>query len=137
MTLTTYKYKAKVIRVIDGDTVVATIDFGFHVRKTLHIRLDGINTPELRGGTLETKAAARKAKQFVTDEIEGKDVTLISIKESDKYGRCVGRILYDNDKDLTELLLKKKLGEVYNLSLDVDPKITQRQLSSCKYYTLR
>lgn len=132
-----FKYKAKVVRVIDGDTIEVMIDFGFHFSKTMHIRLDGIDTPELRGGTLETKAAARKAKQFVIDEVDGKDITLLSIKESDKYGRCVGRILYDNDKDLTELLLEKKLGKVYNLSLDVNPPQPQRPLSPCKYYTLR
>lgn len=36
-----------VTRVIDGDTVEGTIDFGFHVKQeNVRVRLLGINTPE-------------------------------------------------------------------------------------------
>ena len=41
-----YTYKAKLIRVIDGDTIVADIDLGFNmILRDQHIRLTGINTP--------------------------------------------------------------------------------------------
>ena len=44
-----YKYKAKIIRVVDGDTVDVDIDLGFGVwLNNQRIRLYGIDTPECR-----------------------------------------------------------------------------------------
>ena len=43
-----YEYKAKVTRVVDGDTVDALIDCGFSVFRKERIRLYGINAPESR-----------------------------------------------------------------------------------------
>ena len=43
-----YQYKAKLIKVVDGDTVDALIDCGFSTFKKERIRLHGINTPECR-----------------------------------------------------------------------------------------
>ena len=42
------KYNAKLIRIIDGDTIDAEIDVGFDVFVRKRIRLWGINTPETR-----------------------------------------------------------------------------------------
>ena len=43
-----YEYKAKLLRVIDGDTVDCVIDLGFNVRLKERVRLKGIDTPETR-----------------------------------------------------------------------------------------
>ena len=53
-----YHYKATIIRVIDGDTIEATVDLGFKVQITQKFRLLGIDTPELRG---ESKNEGRAA----------------------------------------------------------------------------
>ena len=39
-----YIYNAKLDRVVDGDTVDATVDLGFDTWKFIRIRLVGINT---------------------------------------------------------------------------------------------
>ena len=54
-----YQYKAKLIRVVDGDTVDAMIDCGFSTFKKERIRLYGINTPEIR-----TRDKKEKEKGF-------------------------------------------------------------------------
>lgn len=54
-----YVYKAEVIRVIDGDTYEVAVDLGFHVHTIQHLRLEGINTPELN------TPGGRNAKLFV------------------------------------------------------------------------
>ena len=54
-----YQYKAKLIRVVDGDTVDAMIDCGFSTFKKERIRLYGINTPETR-----TRDKKEKEKGF-------------------------------------------------------------------------
>ena len=49
-----YEYKAKLVRVIDGDTIDVDIDLGFKVfLQKERVRLFGINTPESRTRNLE------------------------------------------------------------------------------------
>mgnify|MGYP001304981027 FL=1 len=50
-----YEYKAKVLRVVDGDTVDVLIDVGFSTFKKERVRLHGINTPECRTRDLKEK----------------------------------------------------------------------------------
>jgi len=50
-----YIYEAKVVRVVDGDTIDALIDLGFDIHKKIRIRMVGINTPESRTRDLEEK----------------------------------------------------------------------------------
>ncbi len=44
-----YKYKMSVVRIVDGDTILARIDCGFHINVREYIRLYDVNTPEVRG----------------------------------------------------------------------------------------
>jgi len=58
-----YVRRVRVISNYDGDTIRADIDLGFgQWSHNQTFRLYGINTPELRGGTAETKQAGRDAK---------------------------------------------------------------------------
>lgn len=41
-----YEYKAKVDRVVDGDTVDFIVDLGFNVNIKIRTRLVGVDTPE-------------------------------------------------------------------------------------------
>ena len=43
-----YTFNAKLIRVVDGDTVWAHVDLGFDIWKKVNVRLHGIDTPETR-----------------------------------------------------------------------------------------
>ena len=51
----TYTYKAKIERVVDGDTVDALVDLGFDTWKKVRIRMMGLNAPESRTRDLEEK----------------------------------------------------------------------------------
>lgn len=57
-----WAYRAKLGRVVDGDTVDVTIDAGFHGYRLERLRLLGVNCPEVRG---VTKAAGDAATAFV------------------------------------------------------------------------
>jgi len=119
-----YNFKeAKVIKVYDGDTfwVAAWFNSGIYRFK---VRLWGIDCPEIRGGTEETKQAARESKQFVVDTVLGKIVGIDVLnhkvvdgkKVEEKYGRLLSKITYDlNGKkhNLTEDMLRLKLGKPY------------------------
>ena len=58
-----YTYKAKLDRVVDGDTLDANIDLGFDITVHKRIRLAGINTPESRTRDKEEKKRGLAAKE--------------------------------------------------------------------------
>ena len=43
-----FEYNAKVLKVVDGDTIDAWVDLGFDTWKKVRIRMHGINAPESR-----------------------------------------------------------------------------------------
>tara|TARA_R100000742_G_C4274846_1_gene95010 strand:+ start:646 stop:1065 length:420 start_codon:yes stop_codon:yes gene_type:complete len=95
-----YEYKAKLTRVVDGDTVDAVIDCGFNTFKKERIRLYGINTPECRTRDKEEKAKGLAAKARLKELIkEGKNEFKIktSIDKKGKFGRLLGELfpMYD------------------------------------------
>lgn len=109
-----YDYKAKVIRVLDGDTVELLIDLGFTVFWKSTCRLYGINTYELHSKNAEEKSIAMEAKKFVADQIDGRDI-LIKSKELDKYGRPLIDIYFGVNFEmfLNEILIEKALAQRY------------------------
>jgi micrococcal nuclease len=112
-----YIYNAKVVDVIDGDTIVCDMDLGFSFFARLTLRLYGINTPEIHG---EQKEAGLKAKKFVQDTILGKAVTIQTFKNvKEKYGRYLAKVYYPivekpaSDVCLNDVLTAKGLAKEY------------------------
>tara|TARA_Y100000768_G_scaffold315827_1_gene250812 strand:+ start:1067 stop:1411 length:345 start_codon:yes stop_codon:yes gene_type:complete len=100
-----YTYKAKCLRVVDGDTLDAQIDLGFDTHKVIRIRLVGINTPESRTRDLEEKARGLAAKQFVKDTLAKHENSFtLQSHGVGKYGRCLGEIIL-NEVNLNDLLI--------------------------------
>lgn len=90
---------AEVIRVIDGDTIELTLDLGWRIYLRAPCRLLGINCPE------KNTAAGLAAKAYAQDVIKpGMPVRFISHK-LDKYGRPLGTLIYDTNKDFGAQLL--------------------------------
>lgn len=94
-----YRYAATVDRVIDGDTLVASVDLGFHVwLRNQTFRLLGVNAREL------TQPGGPEARDNLA-AIIGPTVTLTSIKP-DKYGgRMLAIITLTDGTDLSSLLV--------------------------------
>ena len=100
-----YIYKAKCERVVDGDTIDATIDLGFDTWKKIRIRLVGINAAESRTRDLEEKARGLAAKQYVKDILSKHNNEFILHSQGvGKYGRCLGEIFL-GDVKLNDLLI--------------------------------
>jgi micrococcal nuclease len=63
--LVMWEYRAHVERVVDGDTLILSLDLGFFLEfKSQRFRLLGVDTPELRG---VDKQAGFEAKRFVEE----------------------------------------------------------------------
>lgn len=86
-----YEYTANVIRVIDGDTVEATVDLGFSTSFHNSFRLFGIDTPELNSHDENVRDLAKRAKNRLIELVEGKSV-LVRTHKPDKYGRWLVEI---------------------------------------------
>ncbi len=108
-----YEYNAKLIRVIDGDTVDAIIDLGFNVWVEKRIRLYGIDAPETRTRDLEEKKKGIETKERLQELLEAnKNVFIVRSHGVGKYGRCLGTLLINN-VNLNERLLSEGYVKEY------------------------
>tara|TARA_R110002073_G_scaffold20209_5_gene72799 strand:- start:4653 stop:5201 length:549 start_codon:yes stop_codon:yes gene_type:complete len=85
-------FDAKVIGVIDGDTVDV-----LRGQETIRIRLNGIDAPE-RG-----QPFGNNAKQFVSDQIFGKTIQVEALDE-DRYGRTIADLHFYQKRITLELV---------------------------------
>jgi len=107
-----YKYKCKVLKVVDGDTVDVDIDLGFGIwLKNERVRLKGIDTPESRTRDLVEKkfglAAKTRLKQMIG---KGEKVILKTYADKDgqdmkgKFGRILGDFTYKQTTVVNQLI---------------------------------
>ena len=107
-----YIYKAKLDRVVDGDTVDALIDVGFDIWFKKRIRFKGVDTWESRTRNLEEKALGLKAKARTKELLEkvSSKSGYFRIKSYGlgKYGRVIADI-FIMDKDGKQWNVNKTL----------------------------
>jgi len=94
-----YTYKARVVRVLDGDTLEAGVDLGFGITTTQTLRLRGIDCPEL------VTKEGKEAKAFVEGLLKPSSEVLIKTSKSDKY-----------DRYLADIFITDKTGDVHYLN---------------------
>jgi micrococcal nuclease len=97
-----YEYKAKLDRVVDGDTVDFHIDLGFDVwLNNTRVRLHHVDTPEKRTSDPLEKLFGYLSSDFVMDKLMAADTIVIKtelVGGRDKYGRILGTIWCDDDE---------------------------------------
>lgn len=104
-----YSYKAVVKKVIDGDTIKADIDLGFHLwLKRVRIRLAGIDAPSIK--IEEGKVTKDRLIELLTEE----STIIIEVEkiESDKYGRVLA-IVWKENLNVNEWLVKEGYATEY------------------------
>ncbi len=104
--MTIWQYPARVVRVVDGDTIRLNIDMGMDSWKhNIPCRLAGINCPEM--DTVEGRAA----RQFVVDLVESQvrqgEVQQVTFTSTglDKWRRPLGVVRLADGRILNDLLL--------------------------------
>jgi endonuclease YncB( thermonuclease family) len=108
----TWKYEAQLIRVVDGDTIVADIDQGMNNwMRGQYVRFAGINAPEIHG---DTKEAGDAAKAFLQAILNPYPTTLYLVTteyhEFEKYGRVLAYV-YNEDPGVAEDLLENSVNK--------------------------
>ena len=97
-----YEYKAKLVRVVDGDTCDALIDLGFDTWVKKRIRFMGVDTWESRTRNLEAKAFTKKL-------LENSDEGKFALRSHGvgKYGRVLGELFVKGEEKSVNELLKE------------------------------
>lgn len=92
----------KVIKISDGDTITVLLKGN----KQKKLRLAEVDCPE------NGQPFGKNAKQFTSAQVFGKTV---KFKETstDRYGRSIAKIYYDNDKYLSQEVIRAGMGWWY------------------------
>jgi micrococcal nuclease len=108
-----YEYRAKVNRVVDGDTVDIDIELGFDIVLTgQRVRIMGIDTPESRTSDKVEKKFGLAAKNRLK-ELLGKTAILKTQIEKDgddakgKFGRILADFVAPDGRMVTEIMIEE------------------------------
>jgi len=102
---------AKVINVVDGDTI--DIDIPDGEKPYTRIRLWGVDTPETKSPTAGQMYFGPEAGRFTTRLAMGKEVKILLDPAKDtrgKYGRLLAYVKLPNGKILNELIISEGFG---------------------------
>lgn len=108
-----YVKYGKVIKVYDGDTItIAAKPYDNYPPHKFHVRLAGIDTPELHSHDELEKNLALKAKLALHDLVYNKCVELKNTC-CEKYGRILADV-YFNNVHINDLMIKNGYAKVYH-----------------------
>ena len=104
----------RVIKVYDGDTITiaAKLPFDNSPLYRLSVRLNGIDTPEIKGKTEDEKTAAKQVKDALSNLILNKRVSLKNI-QTEKYGRILADV-YIGELHINQWLITEKYAVKYD-----------------------
>ena len=104
-----YIYRAKLDRVVDGDTIDALIDVGFDIWFKKRIRFKGVDTWESRTRNLEEKALGLKAKARTKELLE-------KVSSKSGYFRIKSYGLGKYGRVLADVFIMDKDGKQWNIN---------------------
>lgn len=113
-----YTYSARVLDIVDGDTIDVTVDLGFKITRDVRLRLLGIDTAEIFGveDTSETYERGMKHKEFVADWLDGsfdsKYPLLIGTHKQGKFGRYLATVWRPDKKASLNAAVRSEFDNV-------------------------
>ncbi len=104
---------ARVIQVIDGDTIAVKARIWLGQEVETRVRIAGVDAPELAGRCERERALAARARAFVEDMVDSGEVVLSQIQYDKFAGRVVARVETSSGEDLSAALLAAGLARPY------------------------
>ncbi len=104
---------ARVLRVIDGDTILVRARIWIGQDVETRVRLAGVDTPELHGACARERRLAKAARDFVAAALAGGPVRLRDIRRGKYGGRVLARVFTAEGEDLGALLVAAGLARAY------------------------
>ena len=87
-----YTYAAKLVFVIDADTLILNVDVGFDTWLDMTVRLRGIDAPEL------STRAGYMARRFVVSRLKKAETLVIKAYKAGKFGRYLVDVYYSRKR---------------------------------------
>lgn len=125
-----------IVKVYDGDTItLATrlpiVPLDKQPIYRFSVRLNGIDTPEIKGKDHDEKTAAVRARDFLSQHVMDKMVTLEDVK-LEKYGRLLATVISDKGDNMNKLMVKKRHAVAYDGGTKKSPVSWQRYYDTGK-----
>ena len=105
--------RADVVRVLDGDTIEISAQVWLGLRLTSHVRIRGIDTPEIRGECASEKAMAAQARERLA-HLAGASISIAHIADDKYAGRVIADAATADGTDLKEAMLATGLARPYD-----------------------
>ena len=99
-------YRASLVKVVDGDTIVVMLDLGCHTFIKKRIRLQLVDAD--KSGTEKGDAA----KVWLVEKLVGDLVIETKKDRADRYDRLLGMV-YVNNANINELMLAENMAVEY------------------------
>jgi len=112
-----------VIKVYDGDTITVANRLPLLDDDTIYrfsVRLNGIDTPEIKGKSDDEKEAAKAARDVVAEKILHKHITLKNVS-TEKYGRLLADVWIGN-LHINQWLIDNRYALAYDGGTKIQPK---------------
>jgi len=113
-----YQYRAKILKVLDGDTVEIDLDLGFKiVLSNQKVRLAGIDTPESRTANTEEKPRGVLSKKKLQEKLPVGSSALIETmrpdSNDDKFGRILGVFITQDGTRVNQWMIDNNYAVLY------------------------
>lgn len=103
-----YHFKGKVDRVVDGDTVDATLDLGFGIWMKQRFRIDDFDAPEtFRPKNEAERKHGKAAKKRAIELLMDKDLIFTTSKKIGVYGRYGASITLQDGRKFSEVMINE------------------------------
>lgn len=99
-----YTTLLKIIKVIDGDSIIGVFKFN-NIFYKYNFRINGIDTPEIHSKNIIEKNKGIAAKEYLTNKILNK-ILLSDFLDFDKYGRILVNIYIDENYSISDDLIQ-------------------------------
>lgn len=111
----------KVVKIYDGDTITIASKLPNTTGPVyrFQVRMNGIDTPEIKGKSAAEKKMAEKARDALTQKIFGKIVRFQNVS-TEKYGRILADVYLD-DLNLSQWMIQNNYAVEYNGGTKIRP----------------
>ena len=120
--------EGKVIKVYDCDTITIATKFPYlttlnesNTIYRFHVRLLGIDTPEMKTKNEDEKSIAHMAQKTLSELILNKNVSLKNTS-LDKYGRILANVYMENGVELSKWAIENRFAVSYDGGTKNPPK---------------
>jgi len=108
-----YVYRAKILKIVDGDTVDVLLDLGCHVQIQRRLRFLGIDAWEIKGEEREKGLIAKDRLIELCSYAQDNVYVQTEMDATGKYGRLLAWLWTDTDEGafcLNQVLLEEGHG---------------------------